>query len=213
MRRTRAARCRHALLTEHVLDGHFGDGREPGAGRVALVGAGARTPRGGTALGRVYFTASQNRRLKLYFFPRARAERKAASASEAVGSHIDRRSRSPHHPTDTRLSHYDTSSIMVCNETRCVVTKHNAVLAMVLCYHHLYPAMVWLSRSRERRVIPARSVERQSRGRPHGGAPQWRGDRAHSRGARRPHGHLLWSFPRVLRRDRLPESQELARVF
>lgn len=45
MRRTRAARCRHALLTEHVLDGHFGDGREPGAGRVALVGSGARTPR------------------------------------------------------------------------------------------------------------------------------------------------------------------------
>ena len=42
MRRTRAARCRHALLTEHVLDGHFGDGREPGAGRVALVGSGAR---------------------------------------------------------------------------------------------------------------------------------------------------------------------------
>jgi len=78
-----------------------------------------------------------------------------------------------------------------------------------------YPAMVWLSRSRERRVIPvpARSVERQSRGRPHGGAPQWRGDRAHSRGARRPHRHWLWSFPRVLRRDRLPESQELARVF
>ena len=45
MRRTRAARCRHALLTEHVLDGHFGDGREPGAGRVALVGSGARTLR------------------------------------------------------------------------------------------------------------------------------------------------------------------------
>ena len=43
MKRTRAARCRHALLTEHVLDGHFGDGREPGAGRVALVGSGART--------------------------------------------------------------------------------------------------------------------------------------------------------------------------
>jgi hypothetical protein len=38
----------HTLLTEHVLDGHFGDGREPGAGRVALVGAGlarGRVPR------------------------------------------------------------------------------------------------------------------------------------------------------------------------
>ena len=46
MRRTRAARCRHALLTEHVLDGHFGDGREPGAGRGSLsVGSGARTLR------------------------------------------------------------------------------------------------------------------------------------------------------------------------
>jgi len=48
VKRTRAARCRHALLTEHVLDGHFGDGREPGAGRVALVGAGlarGRVPR------------------------------------------------------------------------------------------------------------------------------------------------------------------------
>lgn len=152
MKRTRAARCRHALLTEHVLDGHFGDGREPGAGRVALVGAGlargrvprARTPRAG-ARGRVL--ATKNRRLLNDYnivFPfsfRGRNGRGGARprprGPAAGGRHTTtpRPERSDtrampalHHPRHPLL-HYDTSSIMVCNETRCVATKHNAVLA------------------------------------------------------------------------------------
>ena len=142
MKRTRAARCRHALLTERVLDGHFGDGREPGAGRVALVGA-------GLARGRVL--ATKNRRLLndytiSYFLfrseggadrggarPRpAPAGEEAHAAPRLSGRHpsAERSSAMPalHHPRHPLL-HYDTSSIMVCNETRCVVTKHNAVLA------------------------------------------------------------------------------------
>lgn len=141
----------------------------------------------------------------IYFFRGARAEpeggaRRKCNRPEAV----THRSAIPLSTTpDTRLSHYDTSSIMVCNEDkvrgheaqRCTRDWSCVNSGRTEFRHHLYPAMVWLSRSRERRVIPARSVERQSRGRPHGGAPQWRGDRAHSRGARRPHGHWLWSFP------------------
>lgn len=142
MKRTRAARCRHALLTEHVLDGHFGDGREPGAGRVALVGAGlargrvprARTPRAG-ARGRVL--ATKNRRLLNDYdivFPfsfRGRNGRGGAPPRPPERSTPERRSSAMpalHHPRHPLL-HYDTSSIMVCNETRCVATKHNAVLA------------------------------------------------------------------------------------
>lgn len=142
MKRTRAARCRHALLTEHVLDGHFGDGREPGAGRVALVGAGlargrvprAHTPRAG-ARGRVL--ATKNRRLLNDYdivFPfsfRGRNGRGGAPPRPPERSTPERRSSAMpalHHPRHPLL-HYDTSSIMVCNETRCVATKHNAVLA------------------------------------------------------------------------------------
>ena len=85
MRRTRAARCRHALLTEHVLDGHFGDGREPGAGRVALVAARGRVPRERTpragARGHVRaLTLRLTQSAIIIYFFRARAERKGGGA-------------------------------------------------------------------------------------------------------------------------------------
>lgn len=169
-----------------------------------------------------------------FFVPRAERTRRRAAPPGPAGGGTGTRPRRPER-SDTRdhrrcplSTTPDTTTTRVQSwyATRQGAWSRSTTLysRLVLCLqwaHRVsspppyYPAMVWLSRSRERRVIPvpARSVERQSRGRPHGGAPQWRGDRAHSRGARRPHRHWLWSFPRVLRRDRLPESQELARVF
>lgn len=184
-----------------------------------------REPARGGTLGRVLLRLRKIGDYYIsYFLFSARGRngrRRAPEVQRLRRSHNDRRSRPLHHPRHPAITlRHEFNHGMQRDKVRGHEAKHNAVLATGPVLTVGAPSFVTTStplwcgfQDQESAESYQPSVERQSRGRPHGGAPQRRGDRAHSRGARRPHGHWLWSFPRVLRRDRLPESQELARVF